>query len=81
MKNRKWTNKQKLEVVLEGLKGRVTISACAAAIRSSKLHTTNERTISCFLELAFLTIYLQKQTLPSQFSFLGSLYICFFITS
>ena len=26
MKNRKWTNKQKLEIVLEGLNGRVTIS-------------------------------------------------------
>ena len=26
MKNRKWTNKQKLEIVLEGLKGHVTIS-------------------------------------------------------
>ena len=26
MKNRKWTNKQKLEIVLEGLKGSVTIS-------------------------------------------------------
>ena len=26
MKNRKWTNKQKLEVVLEGLKGNVVIS-------------------------------------------------------
>ncbi|MGI6241252.1 MAG: transposase [Candidatus Omnitrophota bacterium] len=26
MKNRKWTNKQKLEIVLENLNGRVTIS-------------------------------------------------------
>jgi len=26
VKNRKWTNKQKLEIVLEGLNGRVTIS-------------------------------------------------------
>ena len=26
MKNRKWTNKQKLEIVLEGIKGRVPIS-------------------------------------------------------
>ena len=26
MKNRKWTNRQKLEIVLEGLNGRVTIS-------------------------------------------------------